>query len=47
MVRAILLFLRKYMEDGGVVVQNLKCVLSVVLVVRFLDAGSHSVGGHC
>jgi len=29
------------------VVQNLKCLLSVVLLVRFLDAGSQSVCGHC
>ena len=29
------------------VVQNFKCLLSVVVVVRFLDAGSQSVCGHC
>ena len=27
------------MEDGGMVVQNLKCFLSVGFVVGFLDAG--------
>jgi hypothetical protein len=27
------------MKDGGLVVQNLKCLLSVGFLVRFLDAG--------
>ncbi len=34
------------MEDGGLVVQNLKCLLSVGFLVRFLDACSQSVCDH-
>jgi len=39
-------FLRKYMEDGGMVVQNLKCP-ECGASVKFLDAGSQSVCDHC
>jgi len=39
-------FLRKYMEDGGMVVQNLKCP-ECGASVRFPEAGSQSVCGHC
>jgi len=39
-------FLRKYMEDGGMVVQNLKCP-ECGASVRFPDAGSQSVCDHC
>jgi ribosomal protein S27AE len=39
-------FLRKYMEDGGMVVQNLKCP-ECGASVKFPDAGSQSVCSHC
>jgi DNA-directed RNA polymerase subunit RPC12/RpoP len=39
-------FLRKYMEDGGMVVQNLKCP-ECGASVKFPDAGSQSVCDHC
>ena len=39
-------FLRKYMEDGGMVVQNLKCP-ECGASVKFPDAGSQSVCEHC
>jgi ribosomal protein S27AE len=35
-----------YMEDGGMVVQNLKCP-ECGASVRFPDAGSQSVCDHC
>jgi len=39
-------FLRKYMEDGGMVVQNLKCPVCGASV-KFPDAGSQSMCSHC
>ncbi len=39
-------FLRKYMEDGGMAVQSLKCP-ECGASVRFPDAGSQSVCEHC
>ena len=39
-------FLRKYMEDGGMLVQNLKCP-ECGAAVKFPDAGSQSVCDHC
>ncbi len=39
-------FLRKFMEDGGMIVQNLKCP-ECGASVKFPDAGSQSVCDHC
>jgi ribosomal protein S27AE len=39
-------FLKKYMEDGGLAMQALKCP-ECGASVQFPDAGSQAVCGHC